>query len=165
MVWVVAPGNVLDSDPTTKGADVARRHLRVAEDFLLFGRKARQLDLAGGIRRSRIRANLVIAASLDRMLRAKDLGDGCPQGFRAVDHEQLFSLWGSRRVQPTAAVSCVVNGHCFQLLCLNGRRNPQAAQVWVELFLRLENCSVVCLKFETAHNGDQVNATTTSACS
>jgi len=24
---------------------------------------------------------------------------------------------------------CVVNRHCFQLLCFNGRRNPQAAKV------------------------------------
>src|SRR4029077_3269879 len=35
-------------------------------------------------------ANLVITATLDRMLRAKDFADGCPQGFRAVDHEQPF---------------------------------------------------------------------------
>ena len=42
-------------------------------------------------------------------------------------------------------LTCVVNRHCFQLLCVDGRRNPQAAPMGGAV-LRIENHSVVCLK-------------------
>jgi hypothetical protein len=43
------------------------------------------------------------------------------------------------------SVNCVVNRHHFQLACLEWRQTRKRLR-WVEVFLRLGNYSVACLK-------------------